>query len=91
VVENGEVEVPFIGPQREQSGRPTGFGGGALMAVGRYGEGNGRRRGSDDSMEKPKVVTRCFNSTPYRCGRGMDGGARHGNTSRGGGGSDVVQ
>jgi hypothetical protein len=27
VVENGEVEVPFIGPQREQSGRPAGFGG----------------------------------------------------------------
>jgi hypothetical protein len=36
-----EVVVLFLGPQREQSGRPAGFGGGALMAAGRYGEGNG--------------------------------------------------
>jgi hypothetical protein len=57
------------------------------MAAGRYGKGNGRRRGSVDSMEKPKVVTRHFDSTPSRCGRGMDGGAWHGHTGRGGGGS----
>jgi hypothetical protein len=44
------------------------------MAAGRYGEGNGRRRGIVDSMEKPKVVTRRFDSTPSRCGWGMDGG-----------------
>jgi hypothetical protein len=61
------------------------------MAVGRYGEGNGRRRSSVDSMEKPKVVTRCFDSTPSRCGRGMDGGARRGNAGRGDGGSGVVR
>jgi hypothetical protein len=82
--------VLFIGPQRKQRGWPAGFGGGALMADGRYGEGNGRRRGSVDSMEKPKVVTRCFDSTPSKCGRGMDGGTRHGNAGRGGGGSGVV-
>jgi hypothetical protein len=86
-----EVVALFIGPQREQSGRPTSFGGGALIAAGRYGEGNGRRRGSIDSMEKPKVVTRCFDSTPSRCGRGMDGGAQRGNAGRGGGGSGVVR
>jgi hypothetical protein len=45
------------------------------MAAGRYREENGRRRGSVDSMEKPKVVTRRFDSTPSRFGRGMDGGA----------------
>jgi hypothetical protein len=87
-----EVVTLFIGPQREQSGRPTGFsGGGALMAAGRYGEGNGRRQGSVDSMEKLKVVTQSFDSTPSRCGRGMDGGARRGNAGRGGGGSGVVR
>jgi hypothetical protein len=60
-----EVVALFIGPQREQSGRLVGFGGGgALMAAGCYGEGNGRRRGSVDSMEKLKVVTRRFDSTP---------------------------
>jgi hypothetical protein len=85
-----EVVALFIGPQREQSGRPVGFDGGALMAVGHYGEGNGRRRGSGDSMEKSKVVTRRFNSTPSRCGREIDGGARRGNAGRGGGGSGVV-
>jgi hypothetical protein len=53
-----EVVVLFIGPQREQSGRPAGFGGGALMVASHYGEGNGRRRGNIDSMEEPKVVTR---------------------------------
>jgi hypothetical protein len=86
-----EVVALFIGPQREQSGRPAGFGGGALMAAGRYGKGNGRRWGSVDSMEKPKVVTRCFDSTPSRCGRGMDGGTRCGNTGRGVGSSGVVR
>jgi hypothetical protein len=50
----------FIGPQREQSGWLAGFGGGALMVDGRYGEGNGRRWGCVDSMEKPKVLTRRF-------------------------------
>jgi hypothetical protein len=69
----------------------VGFGGGALMAAGRYGEGNGRRRGSGNSMEKLKVVTRRFDSTPSRCRRGMDGGAWRGNTGRGGGGSGVVR
>jgi hypothetical protein len=64
---------------------------GALMAAGRYGKGNGRRRGSVDSMEKPKVVTRRFDSTPSGCGRGMDSGARRGNAGRGGGGSGVVR
>jgi hypothetical protein len=39
------------------------------MATGRYGEGNGRQQGSIDSMEKPKVVTRRFDSTPSRRGR----------------------
>jgi hypothetical protein len=61
------------------------------MAAGRYGEGNGRRWGSVDSMEKPKVVTQRFDSTPSRCGRGMDGGVRRGNAGRGGGGSGVVR
>jgi hypothetical protein len=56
------------------------------MAAGRYGEGNGRRWGSVDSMEKPKVVTRRFDSTPSRRGRGLDGGARRGNANRAGGG-----
>jgi hypothetical protein len=85
------VVALFIGPQREQSGRPMCFGGGALMVAGRYGEGNGRRRGTVDSMEKPKVVTRRFDSTPSRCGRGLDGGARRGNAGWGGGGSGVVR
>jgi hypothetical protein len=61
------------------------------MAAGRYGEGNGRRRGSVDSMEKPKVVTRRFDSTPSRCGRGTDGGARCGNAGWGSGGSGIVR
>jgi hypothetical protein len=39
------------------------------MAAGRYGEGNRRRQGSVDSMEKPKVVTRRFDSTPSSLGR----------------------
>jgi hypothetical protein len=82
-----EMVALFIGPQREQSGRPAGFGGGVLMAAGRYGEGNCWRRGSVDSMEKSNVVTRRFDSTPSRCGRGMDGGARRGNADRGDGGS----
>jgi hypothetical protein len=86
-----EVVALFIGPQREQSGRPAGFYGGALMAAGHYGEGNGRRRGSVNSMEKPKVVTRRFDSTPSRCGRGMDGGARRGNAGWGDGGLGVVR
>jgi hypothetical protein len=86
-----EVVVLFIGPQREQSDRPAGFSGRALMAAGHYGEGNGRRRGSVDSIEKPQVVTRRFDSTPSRCGRGMDGGARRGNAGQGGGGSGVVR
>jgi hypothetical protein len=76
------------GAERSASGLRWG---GALMAVGRYGKGNGRRRGSVDSMEKPKVVTRRFDSTPSRCGRGMDGGARRGNAGRGDGGSGVVR
>jgi hypothetical protein len=61
------------------------------MAAGRYGEGNRRRQGSGDSMEKPKVVTQRFDSTPFRCGRGMDRGTRRGNAGRGGGGSGVVR
>jgi hypothetical protein len=61
------------------------------MAAGHYGEGNERRRGSVDSMEKPKVVTRRFDSTPSRCGRGMDSGTRRGNAGQGGGGSGVVR
>jgi hypothetical protein len=61
------------------------------MVAGRYREGNRRRRGSVDSMEKLKVVTRRFDSTPSRCGRGMDSAARRGNTGRGGGVSDVVR
>jgi hypothetical protein len=86
-----EVVALFIGPQREQSGRPAGFSGGALMVAGHYGEGNERRRGSVNSMEKPKVVTWHFDSTPSRCGRGMDSGAWRGNTGRGGGGSVIVR
>jgi hypothetical protein len=61
------------------------------MAAGRYEEGNGRRRGSVDSMEKPKVVTRRFDSTSSRCGRGMDSGAWRGNAGRGGGDSGIVR
>jgi hypothetical protein len=61
-----EVVVLFIGPRMEQSGRLACFGGVALMAASHYGEGNGRWRGSVDSMEKPKVVTRRFDSTPSR-------------------------
>jgi hypothetical protein len=61
--------VLFIGPQMEQSGRPACFSGVALMAAGCYGEGNGSWRGCVDSMEKPKVVIRRFDSTPARCGR----------------------
>jgi hypothetical protein len=86
-----EVVALFIGRQREQSGRPAGFGGGALMAAGRYKEGNGRRRGSVDSMEKPKMVTRRFDSSPSRCKRGMDGDARRGNAGWGSGGLGVVR
>jgi hypothetical protein len=60
------------------------------MAAGCYREGNRRRRGSGDSMEKPKVVTRRFDSTPSWCERAMDGGTWRGNAGRGGGGSGVV-
>jgi hypothetical protein len=54
-------------------------------------EGEREATGNVDSMEKSKVVTRRFDSTPSRCGRGMDGGARRGNAGRGGGGSGVVR
>jgi hypothetical protein len=61
------------------------------MAAGHYGEGNGRRWGSVDSMEKPKVVTQRFDSTPSKSRRGTDGSARRGNAGRGAGGSGVVR
>jgi hypothetical protein len=64
VAENGRGGGAFY---RASEGAERSAGGlrwGALMAAGRYGEGNGRRRGTVDSMEKPKVVTRRFDSTP---------------------------
>jgi hypothetical protein len=71
VVENGEVEVPFIGPQREQSGRPMGFGGGVsggwpLRGGEREATGqcrfNGEIKGGDSALR--------FNSFQVREGDG---------------------
>jgi hypothetical protein len=50
------------------------------MAAGPYEQGNGRRWGSVDSMEKPKVVTWCFDSTPSRQGRVTIGAEQCGGT-----------
>jgi hypothetical protein len=92
VVENGEVEVPFIGLERRGGGRSEELDGGrgVRFEVGRFeDEGDTVWRRFIGQKEGGRVALR-FDS-PRVEGGAAHSGARRGSAGRGGGGSGVVR
>jgi hypothetical protein len=92
VVENSEVEVPFIGLERRGGGRSEELDGGrgVCFEVGRFeDEGDTVRRRFIGQKEDGRAALR-FGS-PRVEGGAASGGARCGSAGWGGGGSGVVR
>jgi hypothetical protein len=92
VVENGEVEVPFIGLERRGGGRSEEVDGGwgVHFEVGGFeDEGDTVRRRFIGQKEGGRTALR-FGSPRLEVGA-ASGGVRRGSAGRGGGGSGVVR